>query len=110
MLEIEAKNSQSLFCKDWFFFATTEFYHVETIFFSGKHQIHFKELTADAKENIKRNGIKVYMFCEGYIDTFISALNTVLAFVGGLGTNPYLPIIGSHVPEYMEVRNVQFLA
>lgn len=29
--------------------------------------------------------------------------------MGGLGTNPYLPIIGSHVPEYMEKANVEFL-
>lgn len=49
------------------------------------------------------------MFCDGYIDTFISAFNTVLAFVGGLGTNPDLPFIGSHVPEYMEKANLKFL-
>lgn len=49
------------------------------------------------------------MFCDGYIDTFISVWNTVLAFLGGLGTNPYLPYIGSHVPEYMEKANINFL-
>lgn len=49
------------------------------------------------------------MFCEGYIDTFISVFNTALAFIGGLGTNPYLPIIGSHVPEYMVQANLKFL-
>jgi hypothetical protein len=49
------------------------------------------------------------MFCEGYIDTFLSVWHFLLAFVGGLGTNPYLPIIGSHVPEYMEKTNIKFL-
>jgi len=49
------------------------------------------------------------MFCDGYVDTFISVFNTVLAFVGGLGTNPYIPIFGSHVPEYMEEANLKFL-
>lgn len=84
-------------------------YHVETFFYSGKHQIQFKNLSPDSKLDIQRNGIRVYMFCDGYIDTFISALNTVMAFLGGIGTNPYLPYIGSHVPEYMEKINVKFL-
>jgi len=49
------------------------------------------------------------MFCDGYVDTFISVFNTVLAFVGGLGTDPNVPFWGSHVPEYMEKANVKFL-
>ena len=49
------------------------------------------------------------MFCDGYVQTFISAFETILAFLGGIGTNPYLPYIGSHVPEYMEKINVEFL-
>lgn len=49
------------------------------------------------------------MFCEGYIDTFLSVFHTILAFAGGLGTNPWLPIIGSHVPAYMENANIKFL-
>ena len=59
--------------------------------------------------DIMTNGIQIYMFCDGYIDTFMSAFHFIEAFVGGLGTNPYLPIIGSHVPEYMENANVKFL-
>jgi hypothetical protein len=49
------------------------------------------------------------MFCDGYVDTFVSVWNTLLAFVGGVGTNPYLPIIGSHVPDYMVNANLKFL-
>lgn len=49
------------------------------------------------------------MFCDGYVDTFVSVWNTLLAFVGGLGTNPYIPFFGSHVPEYMEKANIRFL-
>lgn len=99
-----------MFCKDWFFFGTTELYHVETFFFHGKHKITFKNLNAEAKADINHNGIQVYMFCDGYIDTFISVFKTALCFIGGLGENPHLPIIGSHVPEYMERANIKFLS
>jgi len=66
-------------------------------------------MNPDSKVVIQKNGIQMYMFCDGYVDTFISVFNTVLAFVGGLGTNPYIPIFGSHVPEYMVEKNLKFL-
>jgi len=49
------------------------------------------------------------MFCGGVADTFISFFNTIKLFVGGLGKDPRWPIIGSHVPAYMEKANVKFL-
>lgn len=54
-------------------------------------------------------GLRVYMFCDGYVDTFMSVYNTALCFIGGLGTDPTQPIFGSHVPDYMEKENVKFL-
>lgn len=109
ILTIDTEKANSLFCKDWFFFATTEMYHVETFSTRGSHQVQFKGLTEDAKADIRRNGVRVYMFCDGYVDTFISVFNTLLAFVGGLGTDPNAPIYSSHVPEYMEKENIAFL-
>jgi len=68
-----------------------------------------KNLNENAKITIQNKGIQVYMFCDGYVDTFMSVFNTVLAFVGGLGTDPNVPFWGSHVPEYMETANIKFL-
>lgn len=82
---------------------------METVVTRGKHQITIKNLSPEAKIDIQFNGVKVYMFCEGYIDTFISIFNSLLAFVGGLGDDPSKPIINPHVPEYMEKANLEFL-
>jgi hypothetical protein len=50
------------------------------------------------------------MFCEGYVDTFVSVLKTALLFLGGIGTDPNAgPIHGSHVPEYMVQANLKFI-
>jgi hypothetical protein len=49
------------------------------------------------------------MFCDGFIDTFISAFKFVMCFLGGLGSDPLKPIMGSHVPLYMEKANIKFL-
>ncbi|CDW80089.1 UNKNOWN [Stylonychia lemnae] len=108
-ITVDAQNPRTMFCKDWFLFGNAEFYHIETFFFHGKHQVTFKNMNTESKEVVQKSGIQMYMFCDGYVDTFISVFNTVLAFVGGLGTNPYIPIFGSHVPEYMEKANLKFL-
>ena len=86
-------------------------HHVETITEAGLHQITFANINADEWVDLNFGGVKVYMFCDGYIDTFISAFKMILCFVGGLGidTDPTKPIRGSHVPAYMEKANVDFL-
>lgn len=82
---------------------------MEDFFYSGIHIIEFENLNEDAKVDIFKNGISIYMFCGGYIDTFISAFKVLKAFIGGLTDNPILPWIGSHVPEYMEEANIEFM-
>jgi len=107
-VNIDAKRPKSLFCKDWFFIANTELMQVETITTTGIHQITFTNLDPYAWTDLNFGGLKVFMFCDGYIDTFISAVKMLLCFVGGMGTDPNLPIMGSHVPPYMEKANVEF--
>lgn len=50
------------------------------------------------------------MFCDGYVDTFVSVLKTALLFLGGMGSDPDAGLIhGSHVPEYMVKANLAFI-
>jgi len=108
-LTITTAKPKTDLCHDIFFFGTTEFNQVEDISEEGTHIVTFKNLNADASVDVGRNGIKVYMFCEGYINTFTAVWKTMLAFIGGLTPDPDLPIIGSHVPPYMEKANIDFL-
>jgi hypothetical protein len=106
---IDAQKPKSLFCYEWMFFGNTEMRHIENIFTHGKHTITFKDLTADAKIDVLRNGVKGYLFCDGWVDSFVSVFKWIMAFGGGIGLNPNLPIIGSHVPEYMIKQNQVFI-
>jgi hypothetical protein len=85
-------------------------YHFPTVSTKGSHTYTFTNLSPDAKADIKRNGVYIYLMCDGYVDTFISVLNTLLAFIGGISDDPTKPIAGSHVPPYMEKANVKFLS
>lgn len=108
-MSVDAQKPKKLLCKDWFFIGNTELYHVEVLFKRGKHEITFTNIDTNALKDIKLGGFKIYMFCDGFIDTFISAFKTVLMFVGGLGDDPNARIMNSHVPEYMVKENLQFL-
>lgn len=104
-LIVETHGAKFFFCHDWFFFATSSVFHVENFDSSGKHEITIKNLNENAKIDILKNGVQIYMFCDGYIDTFVSALKTVLAFLGGISNDPTIPIWGSHIPPYMSIIN-----
>lgn len=53
--------------------------------------------------------MKAYGFCDGVVKGMESLIKSLSAFLGGLGPNPNKPIIGSHVPKYMEKANIEFL-
>ena len=108
-INIDLEKPRSYFCSDWFLFGNAELQHVETFYLSGKHQVTLTNLSPQAATVIANEGLQIFMFCDGYVDTFMSVYNTLQAFLGGLGTDPNTPIFGSHVPEYMEKENVKFL-
>lgn len=55
------------------------------------------------------NGVRVNMFCQGYLHTVASIFNMVKMLLGGITTYSWLPWFGSHVPSYMDKANVDFL-
>ena len=62
----------------------------------------------EAKADVGFGGINAFGFC-GNIDEIESLWNFAKFFLGGLSYHPSWPIIGSHVPEYMDKANVAFL-
>jgi hypothetical protein len=108
-ITIDARKKVSTFCREALFISTTMRHHVEYLFFEKTHKLTFKNMDEDDIIDLNLDGMKTYLFCHGVVDSFISVFNTVKLFLGGLGSNPKWPIIGSHVPEYMEKANVHFV-
>ena len=63
----------------------------------------------EAQADVGYGGIKAFAFCENVIQDIESLFTTLKAFVGGISDHPHIPIIGSHVPPYMEKANVKFI-
>ena len=100
---------KSHLCSDTVLFANTEIQHFEVFHFAAKHKLSFQMTTPEAQADIGFGGIYAFGFCEGIVGVMESLFNFAKCFVGGLSDHPRLPIIGSHVPPYMEHANVEFL-
>ena len=58
---------------------------------------------------ILNRGVRLFQFCSNYWTIFRSLIKTVELFLGGIGTKPYIPFFGSHVPSWMVEANVELL-
>jgi hypothetical protein len=103
------KKKGGVACRETFIFANTEIFHLELFAFKGDHTLTFKTTTPEAQADMNFGGLKVYQSCDGIVDIVKSAWKTAKCFLGGLSDHPNIPFIGSHVPQYMEDANIEFL-
>lgn len=106
---IQTSGAKSLLCNDVIMLGNTEIQHVEIFYLNGKHTMHFQMNDTESQDDIALNGIDVFNFCDTAVEDIESLWNTLKMFVGGLSDHPDMPVIGSHVPKYMEQANVNFI-
>lgn len=83
--------------------------HIKAFERTGVHVLNFKITSEEMRNDVAFSGIKVYLFCDGVKDEFVSIFHTLVLFLGGLSDHPHLPWIGSHTPPYQERANIKFL-
>lgn len=108
-IRVKGSEKKSTFCHERLWLASLDKIHPLKLRNKKEHVVSFKKFDEDEKLDIRAEGIRLFEFCEGEFATFISIFKTVKLFLGGIGTNPKLPWVGSHVPKYMEKANVEFL-
>lgn len=59
-LHVSASGKTSMFCKDYFFFGTSNLYHLDWVFLERNHVIEFTNLTEDDKIELKKEGLKLF--------------------------------------------------
>lgn len=59
--------------------------------------------------NVVTWGIHVFRLCDTIAHWLPDVLQTMEAFVGGLGTNPKIPFFGSRPTKKMERLSVEFI-
>ena len=87
-LTLQNYNKTDTFCSELFLFHTSDHNYLQFIAFQGEHDIILKRITQDDKDEIKVNGVKLFSFCLGFVNTIKSLLKTVKTFYGGLGLDP----------------------
>ena len=110
-LNLQNFNKTETFCSELFIFHTSDHNFLQFIAFQGEHDIVLKRITKDDKDEIEVNGIKLYSFCAGFVNTIKSLLKTVKTFYGGLGIDPKAknPKFRPTIPKDMEKANLRVL-
>lgn len=111
IINVYTRKPNSIFCKDYYWIATSNIHHIKSVFFHGNHNIVLRNLKDDDLIDIKVNGLKVFGFCSGFYKTLKSLILTLETFAVGLGTNPKnpIPIYRPSIPEYVEKMELDFL-
>jgi len=108
-LDLKLSGKKSALCVENILFANTEIFHDEVFVLPGSRKITFDMSNPDTAADVNFNGIHAFLFCDGIVGEVESIVKSLSAFIGGLGPNPDIPFFGSHVPEYMEKANIEFL-
>ena len=108
-IKIVSSEKKRFLCKESVFLGTSRLQNIKVLYMSGTFTLKLKNVNQDDRDEIRINGIRFFSFCQGFWASFKSFVKTLSMYLGGLSTNPKLPIIGSHVPKYMENANIEFL-
>jgi hypothetical protein len=111
VLFLENYNKTETWCSELFIFHTSNHNFMQFVAFQGTHEIVLKRITQDDKDEIRVNGIKLYGFCTGLVNTIKSFFKTLKAFYGGLGVDPNAknPKFRPNIPKDMERANLRIL-
>ena len=111
VLSLENSGKTDTWCSELFIFHTSNHNYLQFIAFEGFHEIVIKRITQDDKDEIKVNGVKLYGFCAGLVNTVKSFFLTLKAFYGGLGIDPHAknPKFRPSIPKDMEKANLRIL-
>ena len=111
ILTLDNYEKSETWCSEMFIFHTSDHNFLQFVAFEGHHEIVLKRITKDDKDEIKMNGIKLYGFCTGLVNTVKSFFVTLKAFYGGLGLDPHAknPKFRPSIPKDMEKVNLRIL-
>jgi hypothetical protein len=105
---IESSIPHSLLCTDTYVISIMSKFEHTTIFFEGKDEIEFVDLTSDDVIDISGNGIRIFTFEDSFEKIGSNIVTTFSLFAQGLlggGSNPE-PI---PVPQYVIEENLIFM-
>jgi hypothetical protein len=109
-ITISLENPVFLLCTEHFLIGTTFKDYYEYYFFQGFKTVSLEFTETNHFIDLLANGLKFFSFCADQTTILSSTLQTKNLFVGGLGSNKYIPFVGSKIPEYQLWSNVDFLA
>jgi hypothetical protein len=104
-----SKRTGGVTCFEYYIIGTSLQLHFEYFYREKTHRISFKNLDGVEMEAANHEGVHVFGFCDSLLHFLPSLWKTFTMFLGGLGTNPRIPIFGPKSPKWVVKRNVKFM-
>ncbi len=110
-IDIKAETKINLSCLEFIAFSSGRTTEWKFMFLSGSYHLKFeKKLMSEYEVNfIKKNGLRLFKLCSPSNNWLESLWMTLKMFMGGFGSNPYIPIFGSKIPEYQLNANIDMI-
>lgn len=110
-IKFEADDPIGILCNEMMLIHTPAINQLVSVFTTGEHQVILTNMTEDDFYEIKVNGLKVFGFCQGLLESIKSLTMSILLFLGGLGKDPkhVIPLFRPKVPEYMYYHNTKLV-
>lgn len=109
-MRLQGDFKEMWWCNDFVFLSTgrsNDFVHMKWNI-EYEHKFMKADMSSLEIGHVRTRGIRVMLPCVRMVDMPVSFVITMMAFFGGLGTNPDTPIFGSKVPEYMLKANLEW--
>lgn len=108
---IMARDKKNWHCSDMFLITNVKSSTAHVAFISGsyKSKLRKSDMSNAEIEYIRANGLPMLMSCAELKDWPKSLWMSIKTVLGGIGTNPYIPIFGSKNPEYQIEANREWV-
>ena len=103
-LVVETSNQREFLCQDTLLLANTEVDTLQVFKREGSHVLTFKIVSPEMMTDVAFSGIKVFQFCFGIREEFLSLLSTIKMSISDIVSvyNPTLPVQEEAVKEFLE--------
>ena len=108
--ELIATNHVGGVCIEFIIVSSGKSSDYKLMYLPGRFNLHFskQEMTGFEINHIKEKGFFVLLSCGDMKDLPTNIFMTLKMFLGGVGTEPHIPIFGSKIPDYQLKANLDF--
>lgn len=110
-LEYFVKDKESWYCNEFLIATSGKTLKTDFALLPGRYYLSWDKSSITPAETsyIQKRGVRILLSCDSTFNWLKDIWMTLKLFVGGMGTNPNIPIFGSKIPDYQLNANIDWI-